>query len=249
MTFLQGSKGRVLLIEDELSVLRSYSKSLAGSGFEVVESRRGSEGLKKLKKGNFDVVLTDIVMPGNEGLDLLEKIHAGFPDIPVIVMLDAADNGIASRATELGAIQSLVKPIAADVLDATASFAVRMNRERRRRQRQTIDYRDEPKEAATVTATEAKNEFGRILETVIGGARIFITKHETRKAVLISASDFDAISAAASGHNKLNTLSDEFDALLAEMQQAGARSKMKSAFGASPKELGQAAVEIAKKRG
>jgi antitoxin Phd len=249
MTSLPSSKGRVLLIEDELPILQSYSKSLAGSGFEVVVARRGSEGLEKLKKGNFNVVLTDMVMPGNEGLELLAKIQSGFPDIPVIVMLDAADNRIAIKATELGAIQSLIKPIAEDALNATASFAVRVNHERRRRQRQVLDYRGEPKDAASVTATEAKNEFGKILETVIGGARVFITKHEARKAVLISASDFDALSTAASGHTKLDTLSSEFDALLAEMQRVGARSKMKAAFGASPKQLGQAAVEIAKKRG
>jgi DNA-binding response OmpR family regulator len=66
MSSLRGSKGRVLLIEHELPILQSYSKSLAGSGFEVVVARRGSEGLEKLKKGNFDVVLTDMVMPGTE---------------------------------------------------------------------------------------------------------------------------------------------------------------------------------------
>ncbi len=240
-------KGRVLIIEDELAARRSYAKHLAGSGFEVVEARRASEGLERLREDSFDLVFTDLVMPGNKGLALVERMRSRFPEIPVIVMLDAADNRIAIKATELGVIQSLVKPITADALDRTANYAVRLNHERRSRQKQTSVYQSEPIEAESVTATEAKNEFGKILETVIRGGRIFITKHDARKAVLMSVGDFETLS--VSGAIELNTLSNEFDAVLAKMQTRGARSKMRAAFGASPKQLGQAAVEIANRRG
>jgi antitoxin Phd len=99
----------------------------------------------------------------------------------------------------------------------------------------------------SVTATEAKNEFGRILERVIRGGRVHITKHDARKAVLVSAEEFDALSRSTAA--QLDHLTGEFDALLARMQAPGAHTKMKTAFNASPKRLGRAAVRAAKKRG
>ena len=104
-----------------------------------------------------------------------------------------------------------------------------------------------PQITGSISATEAKNEFGRILERVIQGGRVVITKHHEPKAVLMSINDFNELSRA--NRVKLDTLSAEFDALLARMQTPGARAGMKSAFHASPKQLGKAAVEAARKRG
>src|SRR2546430_2503275 len=101
--------------------------------------------------------------------------------------------------------------------------------------------------ASTVTATDVKNEFGRILEKVIQGGIVVITKHDEPKAVLISVREFNALTNA--NRMKLDTLSGEFDALLARMQTPAARSGMKAAFDASPKQLGKAAVAVARKRG
>ena len=74
-----------------------------------------------------------------------------------------------------------------------------------------------------------------------------ITKHDVPKAVLISVDEFDALSRAFRG--ELDTLTDEFDGLLARMQTPVARAGMKAAFDASPKQLGRAAVAAARKRG
>lgn len=98
----------------------------------------------------------------------------------------------------------------------------------------------------SVTATEAKNEFARILETVMLGAVVIITKHDTPKAVVMSMDEFDALSRA--GETRLDTLSEEFDALLDRMQTPRARRAMKRAFGASPKHLGRAALAAARAR-
>ncbi len=98
-----------------------------------------------------------------------------------------------------------------------------------------------------VTATDAKNEFGRVLENVIRGGRVFITKHDAPKAVLISIDDFETLSRSAT--SKLDALSGEFDELLARMQLPGARARMKAAFDATPKQLGRAAVRLARKDG
>ena len=107
--------------------------------------------------------------------------------------------------------------------------------------------RGERVETASVTATDAKKEFGRVLETVLQGGVVVITRHDDPKAVLISVEEFDALARAS--ETKLDTLSEQFDALLARMQTSKARGGMKTAFDASPKQLGKAAVAVARRRG
>ena len=105
----------------------------------------------------------------------------------------------------------------------------------------------EPRKRAFFTATEAKNEFGRLLERAIQGDTVVITKHDAPKAVLISIDGYNALKHAP--ELKLNTLSDEFDAMLARMQTAKARAGMRAAFHATPEQLGKAAVAASRKRG
>ena len=100
---------------------------------------------------------------------------------------------------------------------------------------------------ASYTATEAKHEFGRVLEQAIHGATVVITKHDAPRAVLISMDQFKALQDAP--QMKLDTLSEQFDALLDRMQTPQARRGMSVAFNASPKQLGKTAVVAARKRG
>lgn len=99
---------------------------------------------------------------------------------------------------------------------------------------------------ASYTATEAKNEFGRLLEQAIQGATVLITKHDSPRAVLISIDHFQALQEAPQA--KLNTLTEEFDTLLERMQSPKARRGMGAAFRANSKQLGKAAVVAARKR-
>jgi prevent-host-death family protein len=100
---------------------------------------------------------------------------------------------------------------------------------------------------ALVTATEAKNRFGRLLEKAMRGGVVVITKHDAPQAVLISMEEYTALSSAPEA--RINSLSAEFDSLLTRMQRPGARKAMQAAFHASPKQLGKAAVVAARKRG
>jgi prevent-host-death family protein len=102
-------------------------------------------------------------------------------------------------------------------------------------------------ERVSFSATEAKNEFGRLLEKAMQGATVEITRHDVPKAVLMSMDEYHALSHVA--QNQLDSLSNEFDALLAQMQTPKSRRAMKSAFDASPGQLGKAAVAAARKRG
>jgi prevent-host-death family protein len=102
-------------------------------------------------------------------------------------------------------------------------------------------------EPSSVTASEAKSEFGRVLEMAMQGGAVVITKHDAPKAVLMSVENFNALSRAS--ETRLETLSGEFDALLAKMQTPKAQSAMKRAFAASATQLGKAAVAASRRRG
>ena len=107
--------------------------------------------------------------------------------------------------------------------------------------------RGEPVEASSFTATDAKKQFGQVLELVLRGGVVVITKHDAPKAIVLSMDEFNALTQRS--ERRLDSLSADFDAMLARMQTPRARSAMKAAFGASPKELGRAAVVAARKRG
>jgi antitoxin Phd len=245
MTSSRSSKGRILLIEDQPALRRTYSRSLAASGFDVVQASRGGEGLERLPGGDFDLILTAIEGPAEHGSQVLAQLRSGYPEVPIVVMLEAADNQIAIQATERGVLRSLIKPIAADALEAAASQALRIRHPGLARTRLLKIDRTGIR-TSSVTATHAKNEFGTILESAMRGERVFITKHDVPKAVLLSVDDFDVLSSSVGA--KLDALSGEFDALLSRMQSRDARSQMKSAFDASPKQMGRAAAEAATKR-
>jgi|SRR6185312_13205981 len=97
--------------------------------------------------------------------------------------------------------------------------------------------------SASVTATEAKKDFGKILEKVIKGEMITITKHDAPKAVLISVEQLNALSP----QRKIDTLDAHFDAMYDQMQAMETRIAMKNAFQASPKKMGLAALKGARR--
>ena len=144
----------------------------------------------------------------------------------------------------------LLRIVVLTVLAKMAKIAIGgwmlMSRTRPRRPVPLQRRRFEPMQSVAISATEAKNEFGRILERVIQGAKVVITKHDLPKAVLISMNEFNSLSNARTA--ELEKLSEEFDGLLARMQTPATRAGMNAAFHATPKELGKAAVAAARKR-
>lgn len=98
-----------------------------------------------------------------------------------------------------------------------------------------------------VTATEAKNSFGPLLEKAIQGGAVVITKHHRPKAVLLSVAQYDAL--MRGGQPALGALTEEFDQLLDRMQSAASRRGLEASFQASPERLGAMAVAHAKRRG
>ena len=114
-----------------------------------------------------------------------------------------------------------------------------MNRRDPSRDCQPLYVDGRPLDTSSFTATDAKNEFGQVLEMIAQGRAIVITKHDEPKAVVLSYEEFQTL-IDRDGH-QLDTLRAEFDDLLAEMQKPKARKGLRAAFAASPKQLGLAA--------
>jgi len=93
-----------------------------------------------------------------------------------------------------------------------------------------------------VTATRVKNEFGVVLEQVLRGGAVAITRHDAPKAVLIAFDEFKAL--VKDRAPVLQELRAEYDGLLSSMQTPKARAGMAAAFDASPAQLGKAAVKV-----
>jgi prevent-host-death family protein len=237
--------GHVLLIDDKHATRSSHSITLRKAGFEVTGAKDGKEALRRLAGGNFDVVLADIYMPESNGLGLLEELRASSPDVPVIVMVSELDNQFAVEAAELGVVQALEKPVDKGVLRRTVSHAIGLKQARR--ERGSIESSVRIGEAIRMTATKVKNRMGDVLDRVMQGEVVLITRHETPKAAVIPMAEFEKLSRAPD--KVLSGLSRKYDAMLARMQTPEARKRMKAAFSATPKQLAEAALEFARKRG
>jgi len=97
---------------------------------------------------------------------------------------------------------------------------------------------------SVVAASEAKNQFGQVLESALRDGGVVITKHDMPKAILLSIEELEAIAA----RGRLDTLTREFDAKYVAMQQPGFAKSLESAFAAAPKKLGAAAVKAARRK-
>src|SRR2546425_5739080 len=122
------SRPKILLIEDDASIVGGLKKELQAEGYEVAVAQRGDDGLAEAKGQPFDVVITDLRMPGLSGLELVEQLHATKPKLPIILVTAFGTTETAIEATKLGAYDYLLKPFdMAELLDLV-SKSVACNR-------------------------------------------------------------------------------------------------------------------------
>lgn len=114
---------RVLLVDDEPLVLRAYDRFLGARGLKVDTADTVQVALMRLRENTYDVVVSDVAMPGATGLELLVSIQVADPDLPVILMSGGPNVEDASAALELGALRYLSKPLDAAKLDAALEAA------------------------------------------------------------------------------------------------------------------------------
>jgi nitrogen regulation protein NR(I) len=101
---------KVLLIEDDPGIVMTLRRVLGDEGHEVVVETRGDSGLARARAEALDVVITDMKLPGLNGLDLVRELHASQPRLPIVLMTAHGTTQTAIEATKFGAYDYLVKP-------------------------------------------------------------------------------------------------------------------------------------------
>jgi serine/threonine-protein kinase len=128
-----------LIVDDDAALLRIHARALTNRGYRVETAPDGRAATQALEKGGFDVILSDIDMPTMNGIELLQRVRAHDPDVPVILITGAPSLETAVKAVELGAMRYLVKPVSLQVLLKVTDDAVQLHRvARARRQRGLI---------------------------------------------------------------------------------------------------------------
>lgn len=104
-------KKKILIIEDEKSLVDVMRMKLRGLGYEVDCAQNGEEGLEKAKEGKPDAILLDIIMPGMNGYEVLERLKAD-PEtetIPVVILSNSGRDEEVEKGRKLGAVDFLIK--------------------------------------------------------------------------------------------------------------------------------------------
>jgi two-component system response regulator AtoC len=119
---------RILVVDDDRSMCELLQAGLARRGFEVIWRTSAVEALAAMSEGDFDVIVTDLNMPGTNGLELCERVTANRPDVPVVVITAFGSLDTAVAAIRAGAYDFITKPFEMDVLRLTLDRAVQHHR-------------------------------------------------------------------------------------------------------------------------
>ena len=105
------ARGKILLVDDEIGVRSFFQDYLENCNFDVVTAEDGIEGLRLFKKGQFDLVISDMMMPGMIGMDLLKSIKAIKADQKVVMMTGVNEDSMKQKAKDLGCLDYITKPL------------------------------------------------------------------------------------------------------------------------------------------
>lgn len=119
------NKARLLIVDDDRALLNSVVMILEDEGYEVFFASSGKEALEKLRQNNYDVVLTDIKMPGMSGIELIEAIKSLGIDAPIILMTAFVEIKTTIEAIKKNAFDFIIKPYNPQELILAVEKAVR----------------------------------------------------------------------------------------------------------------------------
>lgn len=124
------AKARLLLVDDDPDCREMICRRLGRRGFEVESAASGEEGLERIHRGNYDLILLDHNMPGMTGMELLRLLRATHSsmELPVVMLTAQSDSAHVVKALEMGADDYVVKPVDIDV--AVARIRTQISRRR-----------------------------------------------------------------------------------------------------------------------
>ena len=155
-------KARILIVDDEANTLASLSRAFRMAGYEATIADNAQRGLQLATSEPFDLIFSDVVMPGHDGLWLLEQIRAQEVATPVVMMSGQAHIEMAVRATKLGALDFLEKPLSTEKLLLTVENALKL----RRLERENLELRSRLQQPQIVGSSEAMRRILAQLERV-----------------------------------------------------------------------------------
>lgn len=115
---------KVLVVDDDPAVRKSFDRVLTNKGYAVITAESGEEALLKLNEEKYDVVYTDIRMPGMSGLEVAEQVQARRPWTPVVIITGYATDAAESRAKAAGVTSFLHKPLSPEMIEDSARDAM-----------------------------------------------------------------------------------------------------------------------------
>lgn len=122
---------RILIVDDDPAILALCQRILGADGYTVVEAKRGEEAIAKLETEAFDLLLTDIRLPGLNGLEVAARLRDRGLELTVVTMTGYSNMEMAIQALSLGVDEFLVKPFTLESLRVTISRALEKSRLRR----------------------------------------------------------------------------------------------------------------------
>src|SRR5882724_6157299 len=117
-------KAHLLLVDDDPSTLASLSRAFRLAGHEATVCDNANRALDLIRSEAFDLILSDVVMPGKNGIEFLEDLKKTGVKIPIVLVSGEANIEMAVRATKLGAMDFLEKPLSTDKLLVTLENAL-----------------------------------------------------------------------------------------------------------------------------
>ena len=115
---------KVLVVDDDPVVRKSFDRVLSGKGYAVITAENGEEALRKLNEEKYDLVYTDIRMPGISGLEVAEQVKARKPWTPVVIITGYGTDAAEARAKAAGVSGFVHKPLSPEMIEGSARDAL-----------------------------------------------------------------------------------------------------------------------------
>lgn len=204
----------ILVVDDEGANRYSVSKTLQRVGYVVNEAASGEEALDVMKKQHFDVVLTDIRMPGLDGVELLRRIKEEAPDAIVILMTAYASLGTAVEALRLGAHDYLIKPSSSQDIRQSVARGVERARNLKRRRALLDAIRSDVFELARADVEPVAAAFDSYSDDSYGSSREMVPEPPATSMQLGPLTVYPGRYQIAVGEKDIDLTPTEFDLLL-----------------------------------
>lgn len=164
---------KILVVDDESTICDSVKKILSRKGFLVENSLNADQAIEMMKTNNYDLLITDLMMPKTSGIELIEMVKKHYPEIDVMVITGYASIETAVKATKLGAIDYIPKPFTPDELSEKVQKAVEFRKVKENIKKETkteentkednidVDMPFSEKEVADATTKDYANKLTR----------------------------------------------------------------------------------------